>query len=1250
MDDTERAFPGDTEMARRMRALDWAATPLGDPGQWPASLRTACRICLTSRFPMVVFWGERLHFLYNDDYLPFLGTKHPALAKPAAEVWDEIWDVIGPMLDSVRATGQPTWQDRQLLRMNRNGYWEETYWTYSFSPLHDDAGVVRGVFTAATDATGPVIGERRLAALNELGALASRARSVPEACGLVGQVLGRAQPDVPYAAVYLRQPDGSLAAQVTSPAVTGRPAEPGAWPVAEAAAAGRAVRVTDVAARFGSLPSGGWPEPPAQAMVIPLAGETGGQALGVIVLAASAGRALDDAYESFLGLIAQQTAAVINSAVAYEAQLRRAEELAELDRAKTVFFANVSHELRTPLALILGPLAELRAGLADQGAAVREDLDIMQRNGLRLSRLVNTMLDFSRIEAGRLRARFELVDLAELTADLASVFRSAIEKAGLAYEVDCPALPGPVPADREMWEQVVLNLLSNALKFTLDGGISVSLRAEGGDAVLRVADTGSGVPAAELPRLFERFHRVPSTRSRSSEGSGIGLALVREFAGLHGGTAVADSTEGAGTVVTVRLPLRRADLPESRPVPAPPADRGPAARGPAAEPFLEEMLRWLPADAGGLDAAPGAARSYPDLLGPAPGGAARVLVADDNADMRQYLRRLLAPYYRIDTVPDGRAALDAARADPPDLIVSDVMMPGLDGIALVGALRASTATAAVPVLLLSARTGQDAAIAGLDAGADDYLVKPFAAGELLARVRGHLQLARLRSGHARWRAAVLDSLQEAFFTADESGAITEINPAFTQLLGFGPDGLPYRPPYPWGRTAEASPDAPDETFEQVLGRGRGTVIRPARHRDGRLLWVAASVAEIRDPDTGRRQLAGTFRDVTAEHYAGQRESALAAIGILLSRAGSVPDAVRGAIGELRDLWGARRVLAVTWRGPRPPSVSAAGDGATWDELAPDLRERIGALRAGPPLRPSAADGAVGITLEHPEGLLALWIEPDPAVPFAAEDLTLLALLCGHLVQALHRIHLASQQRETALALQRAILGPAHRPAGFAVRYEPASRPLEIGGDWYDLVALAGGRIGIVVGDCVSHGLEAATIMGQVRSACRALLLEEISPARVLDALDRFTELIPGGMCSTAFCGILDPRTGQLTYSSAGHPPGILVRADGQASLLEDGRALPLAVDSGTRRPDAQLLLPAGATLLLYTDGLIEHRHRTLDDGLAQATAAVQAGLGVPVEELAAQVLSRLTPPGGYKDDVALVVYRRPAPAAPAARP
>ena len=462
-------FPGDGEMARRMRAYPWGGSALGDPGTWSASLRTACRICLTSRFPMIVWWGPDLRFLYNDAYLPLMGTKHPALGKPGETVWPEIWDVIGPMLDSVMSSGQATWSEDLLLSMDRHGYWEETYWTYSYSPLHDDDGMVRGVFTAVTDTTERVIGERRLAALQDLGAQAGSARSVADAGQLVVEALERAQRDIPFAAIYLRSPGTDDVVLAASGPQQAAPAPlaggPGGWPVDEVLRGGQPVTVTDVGARFGQLPGGGWPTPPVQALVLPLAGEAGGQATGVIVLAASAGHALDEAYASFLRLVAQQTAALINGAVAYQVQQRRAEELAELDRAKTTFFSNISHEFRTPLTLIMGPVEELRGQLEDPGA--REELEVIHRNGLRLGKLVNTLLDFSRIEAGRMEARYEPVDLAAFTAELASVFRSAMDRAGLAYEVDCAPLPEAVYIDREMWEKVVLNLLSNALKFTI---------------------------------------------------------------------------------------------------------------------------------------------------------------------------------------------------------------------------------------------------------------------------------------------------------------------------------------------------------------------------------------------------------------------------------------------------------------------------------------------------------------------------------------------------------------------------------------------------------------------------------------------------------------------------------------------------------------------------------------------------------------------------------------------------------------
>jgi PAS domain S-box-containing protein len=1252
----DRVFPGEGEMARRMRAYPWADSPMGGPEQWPASLRTACRIVLTSRFPMIVWWGPHLRFLYNDAYLPLLGTNHPALGKPGERVWSEIWHIIGPMLDSVMASGQATWSEDLLLPLSRHGYLEETYWTYSYSPLHDDDGTVRGVFTAVSDTTERVVGERRLAVLQDMGAQAGNARSVQEACHLVARALRRAGGDVPFAAIYLRDSATDalvpVAGTAEGPDPAPLPGGPGGWPLAEVLSSGTGATVHDVPARFGGLPAGTWPSPPRQAVVLPLSGEIGAPALGVMVLAASAGRVLDDAYESFLGLVAQQTAALVNAAVAYQVQQRRAEELAELDRAKTAFFSNISHEFRTPLTLIMGPVQELLARLPAAGSPEREELEVVHRNGLRLGKLVNTLLDFSRIEAGRMQARYEPVDLAAFTADLAGVFRSAVEKAGLAFRVDCPPLPEPVYIDRQMWEKVVLNLLSNALKFTFDGSVGVTLRAEDGAALLRVADTGIGVSPEEMPRLFERFHRIPSARSRSNEGSGIGLALVRELVGLHGGSITAASTAGTGTCFTIRLPLGHAHLPPENVRTTPGPDPAPGAALPSsAEPFVQEALRWLPDDDGARDADPdGAHLAAPGTAARGTGAAAaRVLVADDNADMREYLQRLLRGGYEVTAVTDGRAALESVRANPPDLVVSDVMMPRMDGLELVGALRADPRTASVPVLLLSARAGQESSIEGLEAGADDYLVKPFSAQELLARVRANVELARLRNHHANWRTALIDSLQEGFFLCDETGAVVEINTAFTAILGFGAEGLPYTSRHPWWPDSQGDPEAHAlvaEAFDQVMRLPSGSFVIPVTHRDGHRLWSAVTFNELHDPVTGRRMVVGTFRDVTAERFAVQREAALAALSLRLARAGSMPDALAAALEELRSLWRSPRVLAAAWDRGGTPHVTSSPAGTQWRELPERVQDTVRSLRDRPPLTPvlvDGADGGAGTTLEHPDGLLTLWIELAPHRPFGAEDLTLLALLAGSLGPALHRAHLFDEQRDASLALQRSILGPARLPSGFAVRYEPASRPLEVGGDWYDSVELPDGRIGIVVGDCVGRGLQAATVMGQVRSACRALLLQETSPAKALAALDLFAAQVPGAICTTVFCGVLDSESGRLVYSSAGHPPGILAHPDGRIELLEGGRSVPLAVRPGRERPEAQCTVPARATLLLYTDGLVERRRRSLDVGIGQASSAVRDGRATPVEDLASELMARLTPEGGYDDDVALLLYRHPAP-------
>ena len=1233
-------FPGDGEMARRMRGYPWAESALGDPRDWPPSLRTACRICLTSRFPMIVWWGPELRFLYNDAYMPLLGDKHPALGMAGREVWGEIWDTIGPMLESVMSTGQATWSENMLLPMRRHAYWEETYWTYSYSPLHDDDGTVRGVFTAVTESTEQVVGRRRLAVLQDLGALAGRGGAVTEVCDLVVRTLSGAARDVPYSAIYLRdEQDGAAVLAASSSTAGPTPA----WPADAVLRGGQPVTLAGVADRFGPLPSGDWPTPPAEAMVLPLPGD-GGSAAGVIVLAAGSGRTLDAGYRNFLELVTRQTAALVNGAHAYQAQLRRADELAEIDRAKTAFFSNISHEFRTPLTLIMGPVEELRRRLGPGDEDAQAELDVIRGNGLRLGKLVNSLLDFSRIEAGRMRAQYEPTDLSAFTAELASVFRSAIERAGLRYDVDSPALSGPVDVDREMWEKIVLNLISNALKFTFDGHIAVSLGEKDGQAVLRVADTGSGVPAAELPRLFDRFHRVQNARARSHEGSGIGLALVRELVGLHRGTISVESTEHEGTAFTVCLPF-------SHPGAVPAGARVPAGDDASvllsADPYVQEAMRWLPPGEGD-PADPGAvapASATVAVQAAARPDAPRVLLADDNADMREYLQRLLRPGYQVTTVADGRAALDAARARPPDLVISDVMMPRLDGLELVSALRGDPRTADVPVLPLSARAGQEAAIEGLDAGADAYLVKPFSAAELLARVRTSVQLSRMRGQHARWRAALIESLHEAFFLCGPDGAVREVNSAFADMLGFGPDGLPYPAPHPWWPDRESDPGAyrmAEKAFRSTREQRAGSFTVPVRHRDGRRLWVAGSFSAVTDEENGRL-VVGTLRDVTAEHYAIQRDSALAALGPALARAASMSDTLREAVAELHRLWQAERVTAAVWTDAAEPAVSASVGDVSWQALPAAARAALTRLRERPALTPVAQAGGAGVALEHPSGTLAIWIELGAGRTLTVEDQTLLSLICGRLGPALHRAHQVDEQRDTALALQRAILGPVQLPPGFSARYEPATRPLEVGGDWHDVIALPDGRIAIVVGDCVGHDLGAATVMGQLRSACRALLLQDASPGQVLTAMDRFADSVPGAEYTTVFCAILEPATGRLTYSAAGHPPGVVAHPDGAVTLLEGARSFPLATAPGADRREADYVLPPRSTLLLYTDGLVERRGRSLMDGIAAAGAALVSNSEDSLEDLATRLMAGLMPPGGYGDDVAVVLYRQPAP-------
>ena len=641
------------------------------------------------------------------------------------------------------------------------------------------------------------------------------------------------------------------------------------WPVQKAIQS-HEVQVVDPA---HALPAGAWHRPPGKAAVLPIsaAGETG--RVGVLIAGLNPFRLVDDGYRSFLGLVVGQIAAALSSAQAYEDEKRRAEALAELDRAKTTFFSNVSHEFRTPLTLMLGPIEDMLAEAGRQHRDAKE-LELAHRNGMRLLRLVNSLLDFSRIEAGRMQASFEPIDLAQFSADVAAIFRTAIEKAGLRLVVDTEPLPGPAYLDRDMWEKILTNLLSNAFKFTHTGEIRVSVRptADGQSAIVSVSDTGIGVPPDELPRLFERFHRVEGAKGRSIEGTGIGLALVQELVKFHGGTIEAASKLGEGTSFTIRVPLGAEHLPREY-VRSERRDGG-------ALTYSAQTVRSMPGLEAAQDATPAieemlpVARRQPDE--PLPGAGRRIVLADDNADMRDYVARLLAAEgYAVDAVADGEEALVAVRRRPPDLLLTDVMMPRLDGFGLLHAVREDPKLATMPVLMLSARAGEDAKVEGLSAKADDYLAKPFTAKELIARVTSNVQLAEFRREAAQAQLRYIMS-QERLTRALSTGrvAVYDWDMASDRLSVLGPlaeifgvsvesaaQGLPLQ------RFVEAiHPDDRARTAAAIETTARTGAPYEAEYRVGQRgrerSVISRGVIETRP--SGERSFSGVLIDITEE--------------------------------------------------------------------------------------------------------------------------------------------------------------------------------------------------------------------------------------------------------------------------------------------------------------------------------------------------------------------------------------------------
>ncbi len=756
------------ENAKRIYEKDWSQHSMGPIENWSPSFITTLTTAIGSQFPALMLWGSQFITFYNAGYGAVLGDKQLwALGKPLQEVWPEAWDSLYGMLKGVISTGNGSWAEDQIYYLHRNGYPEESYFTFSFARILDERGGFGGILCTAIETTQKVIGERRLKTLREIGNRAGVRSTVEEVYTESLEILKQQTLDIPSAVLRVVSADKSTAevfgyfgieAPPQSVNLFGNDIHPVLKQVFESGVSEFIDKLPSNVHQSHSKVVGR--DDITSAFLLPIKISSNSTVLGFLAVGLSPHLPFDESYRSFLDLLAGQISAAVGSAKVQEEVRDRAKALAELHLLKNTFFSNVSHEFRTPLTLLIGPLEDaLQLSKGNEISLGREAFESIYRNALRLLKLVNSLLDFSRMEAGRVDASFEPVDLAKYTEGLASQFRSVMEKGGLILEVKVDSLTEPIFVDHEMWEMIVLNLLSNAFKFTLHGTVQVLLKELPDEVELTVQDSGIGIPKDELPKIFHRFHRVEGAKSRTFEGSGIGLALVQDMVKVHSGKIIVNSTEGKGTLFRVTIPKGNAHLPFDH-LKAEGTSTSTQAKTHA---FIEEASRWVP-------------EIVNDNIHKE--SKRTILVVDDNADMRDYLTRILDQDYSVVAAADGREALRVIQMNGPDLIISDIMMPEMNGFELLKELRRHEKTSRLPVIFLSARAGNEATVEGFEAGADDYLIKPFSSKELLARVKTQLSMAALLSD--------LESERRALVVKDESLSIAshELQRSNSELAQF----------------------------------------------------------------------------------------------------------------------------------------------------------------------------------------------------------------------------------------------------------------------------------------------------------------------------------------------------------------------------------------------------------------------------------------------------------------------------------
>lgn len=924
----------------------------------------------------------------------------------------------------------------------------------------------------------------------------------------------------------------------------------------------------------------------------------------------------------------------------------RARALTELNRAKSTFLSNISHEFRTPLSLILAPLAAAEPRIQD--AEARESIDVATRNALRLQRLVDSLLAFSRIEAGRLEPRFTSVELVTFTRELVSAFESLAKRAGLRLAFH-GSEAAPATVDRDMWERIVFNLIENALKYTLAGSIDVRVRTTGDAVVLEVADTGIGVAEEEREKIFERFYRAASSGGRSAEGAGIGLALTRDLVRLHSGTISVRDNDGGGSVFAVSIP---------RSAHASSAVQTEHFQGSAGE-FLTKATSWLQ----------DTQRPNNDL---SVTNRPRVLVVDDNADLRSYLERLLHSRYHVLVARNGEDALETIELHHPDLVLSDMMMPRMDGNALVRSIRALPNGNDIAVVLLSARSGSEAVAEGLASGADDYVSKPFSATELIARIDAQLRLQQARRAADEKLAqntiefqALADILPSMIWTATADGSREFTNTAWRVYTGL-PQGQPWE-----------NAIYPDDR-EVFLRRWREVTTDPNARFSldyrlwnagvARFRWVTARAQRVR---VGSEDLwIGTTIDIDERKRRELANEMLSRAGVVLNQSLSISDTILQiamlAVHGLSDYCvfytvedGVIKRAAWLHRDPTMQGVlddviQNGGDPNDPDWIIAKVvsrnepsrwarDEEIASFVRSPRLEKLFEQLDLSAALFLPVnvgttvyGALALARTGDRSA-FDEIDIDTATQLASRAAVALANSDVYEREHRIAYSFQSAALPDAISTRdGIEIdaHYVASRSEARVGGDWYDTELLPDGRVLVSIGDVSGSGLEAAVVMSMMRTAIRSVAHVYADPATILEAAQGGTERRIKDHFATVFLAVIDPVMGRMTYASAGHVRPLLFVEGSTIELAAPG--LPIGTFFDGRRTSEVMALPPRSTLLLYTDGLIEGAGPFLPGEEALRTfVQSQAFRERP---LARTLYESLLPQGG-SDDVAILIAR-----------